>query len=666
MADLLGSPVLAVLVLLLLAAAATVAVLRPRFLLAGYAVAVVTNASTVVGPLGPLSIQVGLIGLLLLAVVVGWLRGRLRARWSVVYLLLVVYVAVRLLSLVSALDTGVSTTALVEEIKNVVPFLAAAVLMSSTGRTSAAIRTTAMAAVGAAALLAGLSLLRETLLPGVDFGGFVNVPVGADVGSATERHSGPESDPNFWSRHLVLLLPVALALATDRHLGRWRHTWWVAALLMAGGQYLTQSRGGLLATMLAAAVWLVLSGSSSRRLMVGALTAVVLVVAFPGTSTRLATLTMVEPGTPSRTDQSLVDRATVQQIALRMAADHPVTGVGVGGFVEAQPEYRRLTETPLSQALAPHNIYLEMLAESGVAGLAGWLVLIGGTLVVSADTARRRRRLGLPAPRAPDHLARGVTAGLFGWAVSSLFLHLAGFSVLLLVVAMVVAADVRTRELDASGFRVVRGPGLAVLTRRVARASGVGVLAAAVAATVLVVASGERWAATTTGVIVGGPAGETAYTRDVLSRPQVIATFNALASRPGLLHQAAERTGMDPALAAQATVSARHRFGSDVIELTTTHPDPVTASRLASAAGRQLLQDVAFSQDLYRYALRTNEPELQRTTTRPVGLAAACAASVLAGGLGGRRLLTLMRLPARRSPRRTCASPPASPVPGRT
>ena len=91
--------------------------LRPRVLLAGYAVAVVTNASTVVGPLGPLSIQVLLIGLLLAAVLVGWLRGRLRPRWSVVYLLLVVYAAVRLLSLVSALDTAVSTAALVEELK---------------------------------------------------------------------------------------------------------------------------------------------------------------------------------------------------------------------------------------------------------------------------------------------------------------------------------------------------------------------------------------------------------------------------------------------------------------------------------------------------------------------------------------------------------------------
>ena len=65
-----------------------------------------------------------------------------------------------------------------------------------------------------------------------------------------------------------------------------------------------------------------------------------------------------------------------------MFADHPVVGVGLGGYRREYYE-RRLG------AVATHayNIVLHVLAESGVIGLLGWLALWGRVLYVGARHA---------------------------------------------------------------------------------------------------------------------------------------------------------------------------------------------------------------------------------------------------------------------------------------
>jgi O-antigen ligase len=92
-------------------------------------------------------------------------------------------------------------------------------------------------------------------------------------------------------------------------------------------------------------------------------------------------------------------------VAVRTFAEHPLTGVGAGGF---EPEWRRERES-LTYTRDAHSLYLETLAELGLVGgllLAAFLAALAVTLV------RRRRDDPLLACTAPLLAAFAVHAGL--------------------------------------------------------------------------------------------------------------------------------------------------------------------------------------------------------------------------------------------------------------
>jgi putative inorganic carbon (HCO3(-)) transporter len=69
---------------------------------------------------------------------------------------------------------------------------------------------------------------------------------------------------------------------------------------------------------------------------------------------------------------AIVERAAHWQAAMAMAIDHPWVGVGFGNYEVAYSTYH-LIDWPLALGHA-HNYYLNLLAETGIVGLAGYLV----------------------------------------------------------------------------------------------------------------------------------------------------------------------------------------------------------------------------------------------------------------------------------------------------
>ncbi|NEA45022.1 O-antigen ligase family protein, partial [Streptomyces sp. SID10815] len=128
-------------------------------------------------------------------------------------------------------------------------------------------------------------------------------------------------------------------------------------------------------------------------------------------------------------DQSVIDRYTLWGSAVGMWRRHPVTGVGLKGFPEyrdgnagvalssgaevagAGASYRR---QPL---LSPHNMYLLVLSEQGLVGLAG---LAGGWLALLVCAVRRLPRVRDGGGGAgvggvgPDGLGGGGSGGVGG------------------------------------------------------------------------------------------------------------------------------------------------------------------------------------------------------------------------------------------------------------
>ncbi len=98
---------------------------------------------------------------------------------------------------------------------------------------------------------------------------------------------------------------------------------------------------------------------------------------------------------------AVIERLAHWQSAVEMWRAHFWTGVGLGGYEPAYPEFA-LINWPLALGHA-HNIYLNMLAETGLVGLVGYLLLWGW---VFWQTWRATRRA--------SGLARGVAVGLLG------------------------------------------------------------------------------------------------------------------------------------------------------------------------------------------------------------------------------------------------------------
>ncbi|MEO5819964.1 MAG: O-antigen ligase family protein [Vicinamibacteraceae bacterium] len=93
----------------------------------------------------------------------------------------------------------------------------------------------------------------------------------------------------------------------------------------------------------------------------------------------------------SRAADSVSREAAIRERGWRAAsgmfADHPIVGVGLGGYQREYHERRLGTDSPHA-----YNIVLQVLAESGLVGLLGWLALWGRVLYVGV-------RHAAPTPR---------------------------------------------------------------------------------------------------------------------------------------------------------------------------------------------------------------------------------------------------------------------------
>lgn len=120
--------------------------------------------------------------------------------------------------------------------------------------------------------------------------------------------------------------------------------------------------------------------------------------------------------TQTLVDDNSVDRAVAQRLdiwqgATAMIADRPLTGVGVRGFRVAWPSYQQLDPEhwqsgSAHNALHAHHLILEVLAETGLIGLLGF--------VVAVVMAARLWRRGTGAQRETAWpYALGLVAALF-------------------------------------------------------------------------------------------------------------------------------------------------------------------------------------------------------------------------------------------------------------
>lgn len=294
----------------------------------------------------------------------------------------------------------------------------------------------------------------------------------------------------------VLVIPVSVAgvaIRITRRRGLATFVWMalavvfgLAAVCQGAALWMTYSRGGMLALAVGMIVTLLLIRPQKaapdtvplfKAATAGLIVFVMLAVALGGSAHaqdpggEAPVNPFVEDIEVGGTDMTLGDLANPTTVSLRfsywsgsfrMAADHLITGVGLGNFGVTYPQYQPVDGGDSKQA---HNDFLQLLCETGILGFAffaafwGWFIMAGGKWL------------------------RSEAAREYGWWLAGLYAAVIGFLVhafvdfpfvdpslgmLVFLLAGLFWAQARTNDVE-----VDRSPG-------VARAASLAALAIAV------------------------------------------------------------------------------------------------------------------------------------------------------------------------------------------
>ena len=269
-----------------------------------------------------------------------------------------------------------------------------------------------------------LSSPRDVLLVVIAFvvGSDVSVLLGlAGVGNLSSiagRLVGGGGDPNAQAAGFLAAAFLGAGLMTI--VARRARPWCAAGLILTmAGFFATKSRGGLVALVFAALAAVILLPAYRRQIlgamMAGGVAITVWVSANPNAFTRI---TDFGGGGSGRTD--------LWTVAMRIFNQHPVVGSGLNSFQTLEPRFA-LDPGNLAQvhvvAEAPeviHNTYLQLLSETGLIGLAAFILLALLTLRASWHAARLFDALG---ERGFANLARAVLIGEIGMLAAIFFIN---------------------------------------------------------------------------------------------------------------------------------------------------------------------------------------------------------------------------------------------------
>lgn len=300
-------------------------------------------------------------------------------------------------------DAAVSTT--VRLVQQVVLFFIV-FTAASTGRRSIVVLVAAY--LLGSSLSAGLALTDPTATM-VD-------------GDGLERAAGGAGDPNVLASLLVPALALSAALLVSRSLPHSGRLLVLAGLVICLAVFLlTLSRGGMFGLGVAL-LGAVLFGGRWRPhvLVLSAVVAVATVSFYAFFADPAAIQRAIAPSQDGGSG-----RSDIWRMGARMVRDKPVGGVGAGNYALVSNQYLvraglvERDEYILNDPKRAHNMYLDMVAETGVVGLALFSALLAFSLWTALQAARRFERAG---DRDMELLARAVFVGVLGLLAADFFL----------------------------------------------------------------------------------------------------------------------------------------------------------------------------------------------------------------------------------------------------
>jgi O-antigen ligase len=258
------------------------------------------------------------------------------------------------------------------------------------------------------------------------------------------------SNPNDLGAMTLLTTGLALAIATvktERRRVRWAVGLCVPVLIAI--MLLTQSRGVFIGLIVGFAPVLLAQIRKRPTFALPVIVAVVVTgVLIPATVwhrlegiTKLTSSETIDEADP---EGSAAQRLEIEKVAWRIFTDHPLKGVGIGNYDQANDRY-----SPRLGKRDAHNTYMTLAAELGLPGLLLWLGLVGSVLL---QVKRYRRSVAVDA--GPIQIV-WIYRAVVGFLVAGLFGSYSGITMFYLILGTLWAV---AKSLPASPAPATRRP----------------------------------------------------------------------------------------------------------------------------------------------------------------------------------------------------------------
>lgn len=415
--------------------------LRPQFGAYILLITIFTNVSSIFTDQGLPSINKPLVLLVFVSLLANFLiaeRGRL-PRLSRVEWLALAYLGVLTASRFVAQDKALATENIVDLAKDLVIILCIVHSLREQDLWKRAAWLVILVAM-VLATMGSFQIITGNLYQ--TFGGFAIVDQQEVVdGLVRPRLSGPVDAPNFWGQTLAAMIPLAIYRILDEKKLAGKIVGGFTVLVLVFAMMSTYSRGAFIAMIITLLLIAIERRARPSLIAVFALVSILLIAILPvGYAERIKSLLLLTGDGESAVyeESSFRGRSSEMKAGLMMFAEHPFLGVGTGNYNHHYQDYaRRIGIETRNEARDPHSLYVQILAETGLAGIVTFGALFA-TLFASLRQVRQKLR-------AAGHLrwltwVTAVQMSITSYLISSTFLHAHYIRYLWLLLALAIAA----------------------------------------------------------------------------------------------------------------------------------------------------------------------------------------------------------------------------------
>jgi putative inorganic carbon (hco3(-)) transporter len=223
--------------------------------------------------------------------------------------------------------------------------------------------------------------------------------------------SGMYGNSNDFALLVDISVPICLAFALTTRRSLLKLVWTVAILAMIYAVFLTASRAGALALLIAGLICLWQLGVKGRRFYLVLLVPIVVVVMWLNSGDALRQRfgqTSVDPANSnSRTEasESAQGRKDLLVKSLKITGEHPLFGIGPGNFTIVSGVWH-----------VTHNSYTQMSSEGGIPAFCLY-ILVFWRAIANLTEVRKYQKIG----KSPRLFAMALEASLAAYLVGSFF-----------------------------------------------------------------------------------------------------------------------------------------------------------------------------------------------------------------------------------------------------